>query len=71
MTVLELGDTYVADRLAFRVEDEYVNAWGWPCVKGRLFDLATMTIQRDAVASCNMPASRLEIVEAAFRKVLT
>lgn len=72
MTVLQLNDdTFVCDRLAFRVEHEYTNAWGWHCVKGRLFDLATMTLQRDALATCNVPTTRLEIVSAAFREALS
>lgn len=69
--VLQLdNDTFVADRLAFRVEHEYINAWGWHCLSGRLFDMATMTLQRDAIAACNLPDTRLNIVTAAFRKAL-
>ena len=69
--MLELGDTYVRDRLSFRVTGEYTNAWGWHCVSGVLLDMATMTVQRDALATCNIPSTRADIVDAAFRKVLT
>lgn len=71
MLELDGGDLFVCDRLAFRVTDEYVNAWGFHCVAGRLFDMATMTFQRDAVATCNIRSTRRDIVAAAFRKVLT
>lgn len=70
MIVLQCGDTFVADRMSFRVEREYTNAWGFHCVEGTLLDIATMRIQRNAVATCNLPSTRLEIVTAAFRKAL-
>ena len=71
MNILELDDgTYIHDRLAYRVEHEHINAWGYHCLTGTLFDLVTMTIQRNANAACNMPTTRLDIVANAFRKAL-
>lgn len=71
MLTLDDGNLFVADRLSFRVHEEYTNAWGWHCVRGTLLDMATMTLQRDAVATCNLPSTRAEIVAQAMRKALS
>jgi hypothetical protein len=55
-------------RLAFLARHTYTNAWGRTCVSGSLFNLDTGVIQRDAVATCNIPVAESDIVHHALKE---
>ncbi len=57
---------YVGRSLAFLARRQYVDPWGGYKVEGVLFDLQGGSVQRQAVAYCNLPASESEIVAAAL-----
>lgn len=65
----QTGDRlYVGSQLAFLARQFYCDAWGTYKVAGTLFSLEDGQMQRDAVATCNLPTSEADIVHHALRK---
>lgn len=64
------GETvYICNQYTFRTHGASYDAWGQRRIAGRLFDIATMTIQRDAVATGPPWATDHDLIWHAFQQI--